>query len=81
MSKRICAPEPDSNAPDHIKKYSNTADHASQLDFYTPTVTACRPDINITPLKVEYGYWLLIYVVNKNYVPVMDLNSEEFKQQ
>ena len=35
----------------------------------------------MTPLKGEYYRWLLIYVFNNNYVPVIDLNSEEFKQQ
>ena len=80
-SKRIYAPEPDSNAPDCTELDSNTEDCASQSDFYTPTVTACRPDIKITPLKVEDDGWLLIDVVNKNYVPVTDLNSEEFKHQ
>ena len=35
----------------------------------------------MTPLKGEYYRWLLIYVFNNNYVPVIDLNSEDFKQQ
>ena len=79
--ERIYATEPDLNAPDHPERYSNTADRASQSDFHTPTVTACRPDIKITPPKVEGYGWLLIDVVNKNHVLVIDLNSEEFKQQ
>ena len=43
--------------------------------FLTHTVTACQPDINITPFKLEDGGWLFIDVVNKNYVPVIDLKS------
>ena len=35
----------------------------------------------MTPLKGEDDGWLLIDVVNRNYDPVVDLNSEEFKQK
>ena len=80
-SKRIYAPEPDSNAPDCTELDSNTEDCASQSDFYTPTVTTCWYVIKIIPLKGEYEGWVLIYVVDNNYVPVIYLNSEEFKQQ
>ena len=80
-SEQICAPEPDSNAADCPELDSNAADRATQSDFFTPAVTAGRPDIKMTPLKVEDEGWLLIDVVNKNYVPVTDLNSEEFKHQ
>ena len=71
-SKRICATEPDSNAPDRPKPDSNSADRPSQSDFYTPTVTACWPDINITPLKGEDDSCLLIDVANKKCFPVID---------
>ena len=35
----------------------------------------------MTPPKGKDGGWLLISIVNKNYVPIVDLNSEEFKQK
>ena len=35
----------------------------------------------MTPLKGKNGGWLLIHVINKNYVPVVDLNSEDLKHQ
>ena len=80
-SERIYATEPDLNAPDRPEPDSNTADRSFQSYFYNFLATAFWPDIKITPLKVEGGSWLLIYVVNKNYVPVIDLNSEEVKHQ
>ena len=63
---KICDTRPD----------SNTAGRASQSDFFTPIVTTCHPDNNTTPLKGKYYVWLLINVFNKNYVPVIGLNSE-----
>ena len=69
-SKQICDNELDSNAADWL-----------QSDLFTPTSNACRPDVNMTPPKGKDGGWLLISIVNKNYVPIVDLNSEEFKQK
>ena len=49
--------------------------------FLTPTVTACRTYIKMTALKGKDDGWLLNNLVNNNYVPVIDLNSEEFNQK
>ena len=35
----------------------------------------------MTTLTWKYVGWLLIGVADKKYVPVVDLNPEEFKQQ
>ena len=44
-------------------------------------MNAFRNDIKITPMKGEDDGWLLINMANKNYVPIIDLNPEYFKQQ
>ena len=80
-SKRIYAPESDSNVLNRPKPDSNAVYFASQYDFYTPTVTAIWICINMIPLKREDYGWLLIGVFNKNYVPKLDLNSEYFNQK
>ena len=55
---------------------SNASYSASQSKCFTPTVTACRPDTNMTPLKREYAGLLSIDVVNKKYLSIIDINPE-----
>ena len=49
--------------------------------FLTPTGNAFCPVINTKPPKEEDDGWLLIDVINKNYVPVIYLNPDQFKQK
>ena len=69
--KQIFAPE----------SHSNAAYCDYQYNFFTPTVTYYRPEINMTPLKVKSDGLLLITLVNNNYAPDNYLNPEGFKQQ
>ena len=51
---QTCDTEPDASA----------ADYGSQQDFFTRTVTSCRIDIKMTPLKGKDGGYVLINLVN-----------------
>ena len=47
--------------------------------YYTPTVSPIRPDIKTTDLKGDMKGWVQVDVINKKYVPVIDMKSDEFK--
>ena len=74
--------------PNHIKMYKIVLNQIQlhQIVILSripppPIVTTCRVDIKISPLKVYYDGWLLIDVVDNNYVHVTNLNSEQFKHK